>query len=513
MSFAETPVTDTNDSPRTTLDPNGKERDLIATQKEVAEILHRDPSLYTKCAQLIVSRDILRLEKAGMSAKELSALGFPYVKLNAVEEATIYLTDGTKRFVGEASSIPENVERCDWSPVELLGKDFAAVAKTVLDKIDRSRTGHVNKEQLAQALEDPSFEGQEAQALAALYRNFNWFQFLPTHSQQNAIDAKDLDEYQKIQAAYWKRQLVARETRASNNNEAHSEKNKGTLQAIKDFYHESIKSIEDGMGPVEKWYEDELVNRVLMTCESVHAGQMSSISRELYADKGRPTSSIVAAAITQGYIGDCYFEASLAAVAKNHPKTIFDSINDNHNGTYTVTFPGAKNEPITIKSPTQAEQGLYNHASRYGIWASVMEKAYGEYCRRHFWRRSIFNLTGGHTPAEGAAGGGYHPTIALLLGRSAKNYDLTSPMFIKEKLTDAFTHGATRAVIARPYTTFLPGSTLDKFRTVHFYTVLGFTPNAKDDSLVTVWDSVDGEQRDVTLKTFMKNFNEVWIEQ
>jgi hypothetical protein len=66
-------------------------------------------------------------------------------------------------------------------------------------------------------------------------------------------------------------------------------------------------------------------------------------------------------------------------VAKTHPEKIRDAIKDNHNGTYTVSFPGAKGEKFTVDAPTQSELGLYNGGTKYGTWAAIMESAFGKY--------------------------------------------------------------------------------------------------------------------------------------
>jgi len=51
--------------------------------------------------------------------------------------------------------------------------------------------------------------------------------------------------------------------------------------------------------------------------------------------------------IVQGAIGDCYFMASLGAVATWSPGTIQNAIRDNQNGTYTVTLfkTGRRRQP------------------------------------------------------------------------------------------------------------------------------------------------------------------------
>ncbi len=54
----------------------------------------------------------------------------------------------------------------------------------------------------------------------------------------------------------------------------------------------------------------------------------------------------------------------LAAVAQMTPEIIKKMIVDNKDGTYTVTFPGNKDEPITISAPTETERGSLQRLQR-----------------------------------------------------------------------------------------------------------------------------------------------------
>ncbi len=101
--------------------------------------------------------------------------------------------------------------------------------------------------------------------------------------------------------------------------------------------------------------------------------------------------------LQQGIMGDCYFVSSVAAVAQMTPEIIKKMIVDNKDGTYTVTFPGNKDEPITISAPTETERGMYNGSSEYGIWGSVIEKSTELTRQKDITRRTPLNWTGGLT--------------------------------------------------------------------------------------------------------------------
>jgi len=59
--------------------------------------------------------------------------------------------------------------------------------------------------------------------------------------------------------------------------------------------------------------------------------------------KGQPSVND----LNQNGYGDCYFLASIASLAQSHPGDIKSMIQDNGNGTFTVTFPHQKDNGIT----------------------------------------------------------------------------------------------------------------------------------------------------------------------
>lgn len=443
---------------------------------------------------------------------------------------------------------------------QLSNAEFASVAKQVLAKIDANHTGAVTKEQLAKAIEDPQFKGKEAQALAAMYQNFDSMHNLSNHEGWfggKSITAGDLDKFNEIQAKEQQRVNDAFAMKAwSNTSLSKYDHGSGSLTkddiaaALKDpktppddrkmletiqkhysemghFWESGVnkQAFEDYAKNIFKDTSDAKLNSgVYASTWSVEQGQTSDISHDLYGDKNNPLNSIKPDAIKQGSIGDCYFESSLAAVAKSNPEAIKNMIKDNGNGTYTVTFPGAKDEPITIKAPTEAEQGLYNHGSPNGLWASVVEKAYGEYCQKHFYRRNLItNPFGGSTPTEGSDGGGRTSGVMqLLTGHdTSTNFLLvTSQSTVASNLEKAFSSHPPKAVTAGINGSLIGADqTADKFYTGHAYTITGFVPDGKGGGMVTIrnpWGGADGTTNGtitVPLDKFISNFSDITYEQ
>jgi hypothetical protein len=73
-------------------------------------------------------------------------------------------------------------------------------------------------------------------------------------------------------------------------------------------------------------------------------------------------------------IGDCRFEAYLTALAQSDPQAVARMVRNNHDGTYTVTFPGDPSHPERVPAPTPWERNTFSDGG--AEWASVVSKAY-----------------------------------------------------------------------------------------------------------------------------------------
>jgi len=438
-------------------------------------------------------------------------------------------------------------------------EQFAQVAKNVLDKLDPKHDG-VTKDQLAKAMQDHTLTGAEAQAVAAMYRNFDSLHDLSKHQwwwSANTLTTGDLDKFESIRSVH---QTKAKETadlqywantRLKNFSTNHSEylteddierglkdpntakTDRDMLQLAKKYYDEmdtwynttGLKASD--FEALSKKYESDsdgkLINSIYSSCWSVaDAGQQKGTTYSLYGDYD-PLKSIAPDSVKQGNIGDCYFEAVLAGLAKANPAVIRDMIKNNRDGTYTVTFPGASTEPITVKAPTEAELGTYNKGSKDGVWASVVEKAYGEYRRKH-----------GHdanTPQEGADGGGWpEPVIKLLTGKDTDTIDVpnTKQADLANKLAAAFASNPPKVIAAdipadddfiHMILNTPDATTSDHLYRLHEYTIVGFAPDGHGGGTVEVrnpWghnDDTPSGTFKMPLDKFMNNFAHVAIQK
>lgn len=88
-------------------------------------------------------------------------------------------------------------------------------------------------------------------------------------------------------------------------------------------------------------------------------------------------------AVVQGDINNCFFMAPLASVAQAEPNIIRDSIKQNSDGSFTVTFAGAKDKPQLVQALTIEEQRKFAQTGTGGVWPAVMEKAFGQYLKNN----------------------------------------------------------------------------------------------------------------------------------
>lgn len=125
--------------------------------------------------------------------------------------------------------------------------------------------------------------------------------------------------------------------------------------------------------------------------------------------------------VDQGQLADCYAMAAIGAVAANDPGLIEDAIEDNGDGTYTVTFKekqdsflfwggGYEDVEITVNGDFPEAKGATASADggKKEIWPLILEKAYAQY-------------KGGYDQIGN--GGTTNELMGLLTGREAETID------------------------------------------------------------------------------------------
>jgi len=481
--------------------------------------------------------------------------GFTNADLSDALDETGSNTVGTEGNL-EKLPLPAPVQYKYDSTTEQVSLEAAATeAERLFDQLDRDSDGYLSESELAHAVQSEKYTGKDAQVVAALYRNQDDLEELSNDEfgdENDGITRADLKQFDKdrdeIQTE-WQQIGRARAWLDKDDNfkkvdtdsddyltKSEIEKalertdltanERTSLEFLRDNVDDLEEASNDEFGDENdgitkddlKEYGDSTVTTVHSALYRTHEAQKTG-SRDLYANKEKPLESIKPDAIKQGMIGNCYFEAALASVAAVDPEAIHRMIKDNGDGTYTVTFPGNTDEPITVKAPTEVEMGIFNQGGPDGTWASVLDKAYGAYCNQHWYRRGPFNLLGGDTDAEGGDGGELKigHAMSLLTGRD-RDTDwimVSSESEITEKLTEAFQGPRKRPVIAGIRMKPIAGESPDGFADSHMYSIIDFDPKGPDGGTVTVrnpWGGKEGTTRGtmkISVKQFENNFSRI----
>ena len=204
----------------------------------------------------------------------------------------------------------------------------------------------------------------------------------------------------------------------------------------------------------------------------------------------------------QGQLGDCYFIASLGALAANDPQAITNMFIDNGDNTYTVRFYtgnyGAFYLPdgtisdgfttglgtadyVTVNEqlPTYSN-GMFAY-SNYGLsinstsaplWIALAEKAYAQ------WNQTGRSGRDGTNSYAGIEGGWMATVNAQILGYNASDYMMTSAT--KQTLVNALSTNQSVTIGTKPTAgSGLVGS--------HAYSVTGYNPATDTFTLYNPW--------------------------
>lgn len=84
-------------------------------------------------------------------------------------------------------------------------------------------------------------------------------------------------------------------------------------------------------------------------------------------------------AFNQGQLGDCYFIISLIAIGNRNPQQLADMVQENANGTYTVTFADGKKQVVTPDIVTDANGNpIYANSDDGSLYLPLIEKAFAQ---------------------------------------------------------------------------------------------------------------------------------------
>ena len=195
--------------------------------------------------------------------------------------------------------------------------------------------------------------------------------------------------------------------------------------------------------------------------------------------------------VKQSDAGSCFLMSVLASAAKDSKETLTTLVNDNGDDTYTVTFAGDPDNPVTVPKPTEAELGLFRHSeapTNGTMWVAVMEKAYGEWRTKHGGWREKFVSRNAKFAFDATDKGGYlGTTTELILGTKPEVMWLFSknPKQVNEALAETFSSDDPKVVtIASKHEK--SGKTESGYPAGHAYSIIDYDPSRDGSASVLI---------------------------
>lgn len=209
----------------------------------------------------------------------------------------------------------------------------------------------------------------------------------------------------------------------------------------------------------------------------------------LYLNQADPVQSVMIHAIQQGFVGNCAFLAALGAVVCTNPEIIPRMIHINPDKTYTVTFPGARDEPQVVSHPTLVELLLYSRPTQHGIWPTILEKAYGMLLSQSSFEPKEIAAENTHKCAR------YWPQLfQVLTGQASKVKEINSAQYseVREILQKA-KHDH-RGVCAWTRAGSCQYIWRGGLRSNHAYTLMDFDNTTESITLRNPWGPIHGSE-------------------
>ncbi|RNL87647.1 hypothetical protein EFW17_00310 [Halostreptopolyspora alba] len=118
--------------------------------------------------------------------------------------------------------------------------------------------------------------------------------------------------------------------------------------------------------------------------------------------------------VNQNSLGDCWLMATMGAMARQNPGHVEEMIQENANGTYTVTFPGK--DPVTVTpdlplNPDGTPAFAGSNEDPPVIWPAIVEKAYADLEGNDYSNLENWHAGAAMNTFAGGAGMDYIPDV------------------------------------------------------------------------------------------------------
>jgi hypothetical protein len=317
----------------------------------------------------------------------------------------------------DATDIAQNQLPQPWEITQ-----FATISDRIFSRIDTHHKGILTRQDLALAVENTSFHGQEAAVVVALYELSSKTD-LPDHNGEKGYSRSELADLE-LQLLLARRQscLVPEGLSAANldvpnlwaqmqfafTNKKYQDRivlddiDKAIASSAgDDLEHQSLRFFRrhyaeiEGLAGYSKGSGLIEADLEIFAKKFVHScGSLWTVNGTMRTEKSledrkvlprsskdinQPKENITYSSIEQGELNDCHFEASLSAVAKADNQSVNQMVSIEKDRNYKVVFPGAPG-PYVVFPVTEAEMILGN---RTGGKTTAAEKAAG------LWRHEL----------------------------------------------------------------------------------------------------------------------------
>ncbi len=437
---------------------------------------------------------------------------------------------------------------------DLHSGDLGRLYERNRERIDLNHDGALSQAELDQAMLNPAIQGEDAQFVSLLRNGYPQFAGMYSDAaaeESQGITGNDIAEYDARQrrgrSALNEANAIETYTNAnferldrdhngflSNheiddelNNSSVSPQDRATLRTMRTRSDEIAYSRYDEFGRQNSGMSRDDIQAYVDNVRETRDARAASIvdnefhqsgerlrrtNHDVFANHANPLESIRPEACRQGSEGDCVLQADLASLAHTNPQAIRDMIHDNGNGTYTVTFPGDPQHPVTVDRPTDSELASFGGGSEYGIWPAIIERAYGVHENRN----------GNRVPGDVASHAGdsresASRTMELLTGRPAHDEDI---IWMSDERLQGILANSDRT----PTTVLMNGNGIDSetgLERGHAYSVVGYDPVTHRVTLRNPWgagepgglghprDGVDDGTFTMSFEEFQRTFNRV----
>lgn len=218
--------------------------------------------------------------------------------------------------------------------------------------------------------------------------------------------------------------------------------------------------------------------------------------------------------VIQGDLGNCYFLASIAAIARTNPEIIQKAIKDNGDGTYTVTFyENGKPVQVTVDNvfPTKGDRFITakpaesieeNGKYKPEMWVMILEKAWAKYKGKGEYDKTSGGSLKSEVGLVGQMDGSLGRTSAMSFLTGKKTRSINPKEYADEEIMNYIEKQLNQKNAITATTNLLSQNPEKNIVGAHVYAVVGVD---KEKKTVRLYNP-HGNYVDLSIQDFKKHF-------